>query len=250
MEGIAATQGLLRGQESVGYNFIRDGGSAEVNAGTVNIGRALTQPEMESIGGRLQEEFGDSIIPTNTADGVAFLGIGDDADYLRWGMQHKTKKLPDGIRRKDFKGREQYLAKVRSELKKTVKDISKSEFDTLPAFGANSGDLVGSYEAFKPSAYLPAIENSGVTDQLSTAAQQAAPLLEKLDAELVRAFPDIGARSQILMMTRQALASGGIAAVRKLVDQGLLPALVLGAIGSRAGNQQPSDRSPVVGGAL
>ena len=52
------------------------------------------------------------------------------------------------------------------------------------------------------------------------------------------------------MRARQVLASGGIAAVRKLVDQGLLPALVLAAIGTRSGNQQPSDRSSVVGDAL
>ena len=52
------------------------------------------------------------------------------------------------------------------------------------------------------------------------------------------------------MGARQVLASGGIAAVRKLVDQGLLPALVLGAIAIRGESRQESDRSAVVDGAL
>jgi len=52
------------------------------------------------------------------------------------------------------------------------------------------------------------------------------------------------------MRARQALASGDIAAVQKLVGQGLLQTLVLAAIGNRGGNQQQAGRSPVLGGAL
>ena len=57
-------------------------------------------------------------------------------------------------------------------------------------------------------------------------------------------------RYQTLMRARQALASGDIAAVQKLVAQGLLQTLVLAAIGNRGGNQQQAGRSPVLGGAL
>jgi len=247
VEGIAATQGLLRGQESVGYNFIRDAAGADRNAAKVNIGRAPTQQEMLEVGEKLSDTFGGSIFPVNSAEGVNFLSVGSPNAYAVRAGKIRSKKYPNGIRRDQFDatddGLKKYQAAVRAEITKSVNDISKSVFDTKAAFGRNSGDLVGNFEAFKPSTYLPAIENSGVAEQLSRAAQQAAPALEQLDELLVKNYPEIGARSEIMMRTRQALAEGGIPLVRKLVDQGLLPAVVLGAIGSYASAQRQSPQS-------
>jgi hypothetical protein len=226
LEGIAATQGLLRGQESVGYNFVRPGGKlVERNAAMVDIGKPAEQAQMLSIGARLDKEFGGAIIPANTAYGLNYLVVDDLSKWAR------SNKIDPNDAEAVAKG---WQAKLRQ--------ITKAELDAKPEFGVNSGDLVGSFEAFKPSEYLPAIERSGVTGLLSAAAQQAAPGLEQLDAALVKEFPDIGVRSQILMTTRQALAEGGIGRVRELVNQGILPVVALAAIGTAAVTQQQSRR--------
>ena len=243
-EGVAATQGLLRGQESVGYNFVRDAGALDRNAGAVSFGRAPTQNEMLTVGKQLDDEFGGAIIPANTAQGVNFLNVGDPSQIRTWARNLEGKK---SIKRSDFpataEGLEKYERKVRTAVQNRINQISKTAFGAKAEFGLNTGDLVGSFEAYKPSAYLPAIEQSGVAEQLSRAAQQAAPALEKLDAQLVREFPEIGVRNQILMRTRQALAEGGIPLVRQLVDQGVLPVAVIGALGGVVGARQYSSQA-------
>lgn len=224
LEGIAATQGLLRGQESVGYNFVRPGGKlTERNAAMVDIGKPAEQSQMLSVGAKLDEEFGGAIIPTNTEYGMNYLVVDDLSDWA------KSNGIDPDNADAVAKG---WQAKLRQ--------ITKAELDAKPEFGVNSGDLVGSFEAFKPSEYLPAIEQSGATGLLSRAAQEAAPALEQLDEALIKEFPDIGVRSQILMTTRNALAEGGIARVRELVDQGILPVVALAVIGTAAVNQQQS----------
>ena len=226
LEGIAATQGLLRGQESVGYNFVRPGGKlTERNAAMVDIGKPAEQAQMLSVGARLDEEFGGAIIPTNTDYGMNYLVVDDLSDWAR--SNGIDPENADAV----AKG---WQAKLRQ--------ITKAELDAKPEFGVNSGDLVGSFEAFKPSEYLPAIEQSGATGLLSRAAQDAAPALEQLDEALIKEYPDIGVRSQILMTTRNALAEGGIARVRELVDQGILPVVALAVIGTAAVTQQRSRR--------
>lgn len=221
VEGIAAAQGLLRGQESVGYNFMRGGTLLERNAAEVNLGRAPLQDEMLTVGNRLDEEFGGAITPVNLDRGVSYLVIDD---LKPWAIANDIdpndpKKLAQGWQNK-------------------IREITKNEFDAKPEFGVNSGDLVGSFEGYKPSAYLPALEKPGVTESLSRGLQQAAPRFEGVDAQLVREFPDIGVRNQILMRTRQALAEGGIPLVRQLVDQGVLPVAVIGALGGVVGARQ------------
>lgn len=226
VEGIAAAQGLLRGQESVGYNFMRGGTLLERNAAEVNLGRAPLQDEMLTVGNRLDEEFGGAITPVNLDRGVSYLVIDD---LKPWAIANDIdpndpKKLAQGWQNK-------------------IREITKNEFDAKPEFGVNSGDLVGSFEGYKPSAYLPALEKPGVTESLSRGLQQAAPRFEGVDAQLVREFPDIGVRNQILMRTRQALAEGGIPLVRQLVDQGVLPVAVIGALGGVVGARQYSSQA-------
>jgi len=226
VRGIAATQGLLRGQESVGFNFIRTGGVTERNAAAVPLGRAPTQGEMVTIGTQLDEEFGGAIIPVNARDGVRFLVVDD---LSGWATR-------SGIDPTDSK-------KVAQGWQKRVKELSQTEFDATPTFGVNSGDLVGSFEAYQPSSYLPAIEQSGRAEELSRMAQNRAPALERLDESLIDEFPEIGTRNAILIQTRRALAEGGIPRVRQLVDQGILPAAVLGLVGLQAGTRESERRS-------
>lgn len=240
VEGIAAAQGLVRGQESVGYNFIRDGSLLERNAGVLDFGRAPLQSEMLTAGNQLKDEFGGAIIPVNTAQGINFLNVGEPSQLRAWARNLEGKK---SIRRSDFPatadGLEKYERKVRTAVQNRLNQISKTEFDAKPKFGVNSGDLVGSFDSYKPSAYLPALEKPGVTENLSGGLQQSAMDFEKADQLLIDQFPEIGVRSEILSRTRQALAEGGIPLVRKLVDQGVLPVAVIAAFGGALGSQEP-----------
>jgi len=231
VEGIASSQGLLRGQESVGYNFVREGGKViERNAGIVDLGNPATQQQMIDIGARLDSEFGGAIIPTNTANGVNYLVVDDLSE---WASKNKIKA-------KDAED----LAK---KWQKRLTEISKETLGVKPKWGINSGDLVGSFEAFKPSAYLPYIERMGETPRglLDTQVRQLAIDLENLDEKLIKNFPNAGQRSEIVRTTRQALSEGGFAKVRELVDAGLLPSLVLGLVGAGLlSTQQQSDQPP------
>ena len=78
---------------------------------------------------------------------------------------------------------------------------------------------------------------SGLPGPLDEAARNYAPILEEIDADLAKEFPDIGQRSEILKITRQALSEGGFDRVREPVRQGVLPVAVQ-AVGSGAISRQ------------
>ena len=218
VEGIAATQGLLRAQESVGYNFVREGGKlTERNAGIVDLGNPPTQKQMLDIGSRLDSEFGGAVIPTNTGNGVNYLVVDDLSGWASANNINANNPAD--------------LAKA---WQKRLSEISNETLGVKPKWGINSGDLVGSFEAYKPSAYLPYIENMNETPRglLDTRVRTDAANLEKFDEALMKDFPNAGQRSDIVRTTRQALSEGGFAKVRELVDAGLLPALVLGLVGT------------------
>ena len=80
----------------------------------------------------------------------------------------------------------------------------------------------------------------GVIEGLDAAARPLAGLLDDLDGALKESFPNIGERSKILQLTRQALTEGGFARVRELVAQGILPAVVLGISLRNESGQAPS----------
>ena len=116
-----------------------------------------------------------------------------------------------------------------------LKEISVNELDTIPVWGRNSGDAVGSWSGeYKPSAYLPALENlpPQALDDVSGRLQAAAPGMDRVDEALKTAYPNVGERGQIITRVREALAKGGIAEVRRLVELGVLPAIVLSVFGA------------------
>lgn len=230
VEGIAAAQGLLRGQESVGYNYVREGGKlVERNAGIVDLGSPPTQRQMIDIGSKLDSEFGGAIIPVNTGNGINYLVVDD---LSKWASANNIN-LDDP-------------SDVAKAWQKKLSDISNEVIGAKPKWGINSGDLVGSFDAYKPSAYLPYVENMNETPRglLDTQVRAMADDLEKLDQALIKEFPNAGQRSQIVISTRQALREGGFAKVRQLVDAGLLPALVLGLVGTGLLSTQQQSGQP------
>ena len=69
-------------------------------------------------------------------------------------------------------------------------------------------------------------------DKVSQISQKLAPVLEKLDAALVRQFPNVGERSEVIQLVRRTIASEGLPGIRQLVDKGILPSIVLGLLGA------------------
>lgn len=232
VEGIAATHGLLRGQESVGYNLLQEPNNVlDRNAASFLLGGAPSQEAMLKFGGALDKEFGGAIIPTNTAQGVNALVVDDLAAWA------KSKGIDPG----DQEG----IAKA---WQRALGGIAKDTLGVKPTWGTNSGNLVGSFEGFKPSEYMKTIDrlNPGLSGRLDTAARTLAGPLDDVDTALINEFPDAGQRSEILMTTRRALSEGGFDRVRELVRQGILPAVALGLgvrlLGPSQQSQQPADQ--------
>jgi hypothetical protein len=72
----------------------------------------------------------------------------------------------------------------------------------------------------------------------------AVMLTDKVDDALAKEFPDAGPRNKILQMTRQAISEGGIAKVRELVKQGVLPAIVITILADEEQTDPASNQRP------
>lgn len=195
---IGSTEGMLQGQETVGTSFLRPAKkAAERNAA---IGPQRDIAEVSKV---LEESFpdgygGSTIIATPSSEGVRYLVVGDVP--TNWQQQLHKIIDPD----KKF-----------SEVK----------------WRQNSGELLGNddFSGYKPSRYLETIDDT-VAGNMDEAVRWKAKELEKIDDAFEAEMPKPGVRNPILQKTRQALAEGGIAKVRELVKQGILPAVVLGII--------------------
>lgn len=188
-ETVASTEGMLRGQESVGYNFLR-------KAPRVGDANAALVPDVQDVVGlqsSLDEVFGGSVIATPSEEGLRILKV-DGAPF-------------DATQRKEL----------------------RSIIGEKPDWKVNSGDLVGDFNEYKPSSYLKTIDDT-VAGNMDETTRWAADALEKVDDALAREYPDAGPRNEILQKTRKALSEGGIERVRELVEQGVLPAIVIGVL--------------------
>jgi hypothetical protein len=225
MRGISAGHGLLRGQESVGMNFFKPGGKlVERNAADIDVGGALTQAEMTEFGAKVDELFGGNVFPVNTKKGVRLM---TDPDGLKaWAKERGVEG-------------DQNVAK---EWQKEINNLVKSEFNTKPTWGVTSGDLIGSWDEYTPSAYLKELEASGVGDDIDQVMGQLAERLEKVDQAMTEIYEEVGPRSERLMMVREALINKGLKGVQELVDKGLVPAAVLTILG--AGVALPQSGQP------
>lgn len=202
-ETVASTEGMLRGQESVGYNFLR-------KPQRVGDANAAVVPQVEDLKGlqsQLDEAFGGDVIATPSEEGIRVLKV-------------------DG---------KPFDAKQRKALQGIVGE--------KPTWKINSGDLVGDFGDYKPSSYLKTIDDT-VAGNMDTNTRWAAGALEKVDDALAKEFPDAGSRNKILQMTRQAISEGGIAKVRELVKQGVLPAVVIGILAGEEQADPASDQRP------
>jgi len=215
VEANAAMQGLLRAQDTVGYTAILPAKRVvDRNALQVDLGRPITRDEIIELERKLSDEFGsDTLIPLPGRNGIDI--IVPDPDVAARLNNVKKGQTP--------------------AWQKTLTTLVKDDFsDAEMTWGLNSGGLVGDTTdwTYTPSQYLPALEAVGpeMRGLLDRGAARSAPQLEKIDAALVKAFPKAGERQLVVARTRQALATGGIAKVRQLVEQGVLPAAVLGAL--------------------
>lgn len=228
VEATAAMQGLLRAQDTVGYTMLTDAPKAATrNALDVNLGRTITRDELLELEQRVNDKFGgDNLILLHSENGVQIVTPTDKA------LVALSAGTPKG------------------KTPAWQKELTKIVNDVLPVksskFQLNTGRLVGDTEqwTYRPSQYLGPIEAVGpeMRSLLDQGAAKIAPQLEKLDAGLVKDFPGAGDRNAIVTTVRQALATGGIAKVRQLVEQGVLPAVVLGVLAASQAPQSTTER--------
>ena len=230
VEANAAMQGLLRAQDTVGYTAILPAKKVvDRNALQVDVGRSITRDEIINLERKLSDEFGPgTLIPLPGRDGIDII-VSEPSVAARLNDVKKGQT---------------------PAWQKTLTTLVKDDFsDAKMTWGLNSGGLVGDTTdwTYRPSQYLPPLEAVGpeMRGLLDRGAARSATQLEKLDADLVKDFPRAGERQAVVTLTRDALATGGIAKVRQLVEQGVLPVVVLGAltqIDARNPNQNQSSR--------
>ena len=228
VEATAAMQGLLRAQDTVGYTMLTDAPKAAArNALDVNLGRTITRDELLELEQRVNASLGEgNLILLHSENGVQIVTPTDDA------LVKLSAGTPQG------------------KTPAWQKELAKIVDDVLPVkskkYQLNTGRLVGddTQWSYRPSQYLGPIEAVGpeMRGLLEQGAAKIAPELEKLDAGLVNDFPGAGDRNAIVTIVRQAIQTGGIAKVRQLVEQGVLPAVVLGVLAAGATPQSTTDR--------
>lgn len=235
LDAISAAHGLARGQESVGNNFFRSTGvkAKERNAADIDVGGPLPQDKMSALGEKLDATFGGAVFPVNTKNGVRLMS---DQDSLKeWAKSQ-------GIDPENADA-------VGKAWQKETNAIIKSELNAKPTWGFTSGNLVGSFEQYTPSAYLKSIDASGVSEGIDRALQQLAPQLDKVDEIIIQQYPDVGQSSEVMTLVRQTLAQEGLGGVRRLVEMGILPVAVLGVLAQE--QSAPSrDRASQTGGLI
>lgn len=216
IEANAAFQGVMRGQDTVGYTAILPAKRVTSrNALQVDLGRQVSREEIIELERQMNDEFGSgTMLPLVSPNGLDII-VADDTvaaklNSVKKGQTPAWQKTLTGIVNKNF------------EKPKTK-------------WGLNSGGLVGDTEQwrYRPSQYLPALESVGPEMQnlLEKAAKGVGPKLDDVDRTLLRAVPELGNREQTLVLARQAFSEGGVPRLRQLVDQGVLPAAVLGLLG-------------------
>jgi len=229
VESTAAARGLLGAQETVGYTTItRAPNAATRNAVEIDLGRTISGEEMNTLQEVLGAQF-KGLIPLHQEKGVTIIVESFDA------LKKLTKGTPGGK-----------TPKWQKDLSDTVTetlDVTKKDLD----WGLNTGGLVGDVDTwtYKPSAYLEALEAPGPTARglLDEGMKNAARRLETLDQQLLKEYPSAGERKEIVSRVRQALIEKGVAGVRELVQKGIVPAVVLGALGVQTIPQESLPRS-------
>ena len=228
VEATAAMQGLLRAQDTVGYTMLTKApNAASRNALDVNLGRTITRDELLELEQRVNDTFGgDNLILLHSENGVQIVTPTDDA------LTALSAGTP--------KGKTPAWQKQLASIVDDVLPVKGKEFQL------NTGRLVGDTEqwTYRPSQYLGPLEAVGpeMRGLLEQGAAKIAPELEKVDAALVSRVPGAGDRNVIVTTVREALQTGGIAKVRQLVEQGVLPAVVLGVLAAGAAPQSTTDR--------
>jgi hypothetical protein len=182
--GIAATRGLLGAQESVGINFVKAGGSViKRNAGIVDLKGPPTSAQMIEVGRKLDEAFDGNVIPVHTGEGLNYLAFWGDEGFegsLRdWGSKNNV----------DLSGADDVVEKrLATAWQKQLTKISEDTLGKKPTYGIKTSKLVGSFEGYKPSAYLEEIERLNPRTRAALDSQPirlAAQELEDIDKRLI-----------------------------------------------------------------
>lgn len=190
-----------------GANKVRKQGKTIENIAYIDLGSAPGPAEIKDINARLKTQFGDGVFAVHSENGIQIV---NDA----------------GVDTGNFK--------------KGVKSVFKG---AKPEFGFNSGKLLGNTNwddpGFKPSAWLSDIEEASANlgpdamKRFEDDLVDNARVMNEVDAALEAHVPDVGPRSELLTLTREIISSKGMKGLKEAVEKGILPAVILGVVGSQ-----------------
>lgn len=213
VDALAAGRGLTLGQETVGTGNVRRLAAGETVAAR-NAASIRTDEDIRDTAAWLTETFGvdadgDSIaFPLHTPDGYDIMYFGDDPTDF-------AKKV-------------------------------KRRYGKDTAFGRSSGGLVGNMEfsGFKPSKQMEVIDSLDIGpayERLDRALRSEAAALGEADDAFEKA--GFGTQDEILKKTRSILAAEGLDGIRKAVEAGILPAIVLTVLAGTAQQENNIQRT-------
>jgi hypothetical protein len=206
-----AITGMITGQDTVGNSYLRNPGPGyPTNSAVINSGSAPSAEGMQQIEQALVANgLGGKAYPLHTASGFQIV---QDPEA--------------GIDPKDFQ--------------KAMRTIAQS-FGVKPEYKHNSGiGLMGNTNwddpGFKPSAWMRELDAANLDPATMGRADEvlrgSAKTLFDVDEAIDRLGIDLS--DELLQRTRKIAADGGVEGIRDAVAKKVLPAVVLGLLGTQA----------------
>ena len=184
------------------------------NAIDISLGRPPTQEETLALGRQMNEQYGEDVAVTFTKDGHRLLNVShasDTDDLKQWATE--TRKDVSGQFGKD---------KVDSG----YANLGSLGADWTSETGRYGGDYLKALRGENPD--VPIVSPELVAEGFDRIGPELARQLNELD-EYVQKTHGLNISPDIKKM-RQAIVKGGINGLQKLVESGVLPAILVVAI--------------------
>jgi hypothetical protein len=213
---VGALHGLLSGQADVGYSFLRPAKRAsDINAARIPFSKKITGKELQSYKSAVsnalkQADAGDVIV-----------------NYRKANELEMTWLPPEGLDPKKQK-------QAQNVFRSAVKEASNGR--AIEA--TNSGGLMTWEDQFKPSAWMPMLQNP----KMRASVKEMLPKIADDIAHEIDGLPLTKEGKDVYKKAIDIIRQSGLEGVEEAVKKGALPTAVLGAILAGA-NQAPEQQS-------
>lgn len=230
-EAIAAIHGLLRGQADVGYEYLRPAPTrALTNSFVLDFGRPVDVSDLNRTQAELDARFGQytvGLAPTADGNGLVL-------------SVYKPRKVPGEKlveQLEPVRKRSRFVGPMREPEGPVRQDREVSiggQAVVLSEGKHNSGKLVVGRDdwAYRPSEYLKKLGNPLVR-------QRVKAIMPALAADMQDLMKSTGGKwGDVYTKTLEALQTGGLEEVERLVKKGVLPAAVVAILAERMHDQE------------